>query len=104
MFESKGGGKSDYSPKYNEINLKEVIQQLTLKNFRNFSDATFSFEEKNFIHGKNGTGKTNILEALSIFETPIVDIDFSLLLQKQEKNLYVELILKDGKTLAISYD
>jgi len=81
-----------------------VIQQITLRNFRNFSNTTFSFENKNFIHGKNGVGKTNILEAISIFDTPIVDIDFSFLLKKWEENLYIELVLENGKTLALSYD
>lgn len=43
------------------------IEKLTLKNFRNYKllDICFS-PEINFIIGENGTGKTNILEAVSI--------------------------------------
>lgn len=40
------------------------IRTLKLTNFRNFNQKQISLENKNFIYGKNGTGKTNILEAL----------------------------------------
>ena len=41
------------------------ISKILLKNFRNFSDAEFSFKNNlNFILGKNGSGKTSILEAI----------------------------------------
>ncbi len=43
------------------------IQDITLKNFRNYSELHLSFSpEINFIIGKNGVGKTNILEAIAI--------------------------------------
>ena len=81
-----------------------MIQKLTLKNFRNFSDRSFSFWEVNYISGFNGAGKTNILEALSLFSEPILDIDFSLLVNKWEEVLYLEILLSDGKKVSISYD
>lgn len=81
-----------------------MIQQIRLQNFRNFSNTTFQFENTNFIYGENGMGKTNILEALSIFDTPIVDLDFSLLLKKWENIMYVEITLCNGKKIGISYD
>lgn len=41
------------------------LKKIHLKNFRNFSDVNFSFNNKlNFILGKNGSGKTTVLEAI----------------------------------------
>lgn len=45
-----------------------LITELTLQNFRNHAFRQFEFSKKiNFFIGKNGTGKTNILEAISLF-------------------------------------
>ena len=45
------------------------FRNITLNNYRNFSNFNFNFcEGTNLIIGKNGTGKTNILEAISLFE------------------------------------
>ena len=45
------------------------FQNILLSNYRNFIDDKFNFEPGcNVIVGKNGSGKTNILEALSLFE------------------------------------
>lgn len=81
-----------------------MIEKLLLKNFRNFSDSEFYFQQKNFISGKNGMWKTNILEALSLFASPLLDIDFSMLLKKWEEVLYIEIVLIDGKKVSLSYD
>lgn len=44
-----------------------MIHSLTLKDFRNYHNQTFVFEDKNIVlYGSNGRGKTNILEALSL--------------------------------------
>ena len=44
-----------------------LITKLSLKNFRNYSELSLKFSpEINFITGSNGSGKTNILEAVSI--------------------------------------
>lgn len=41
------------------------IKTLKLKNYRSYSDITFSFDEKlNILVGKNAQGKTNVLEAI----------------------------------------
>jgi DNA replication and repair protein RecF len=43
-----------------------AIDKTRLYNFRNFSDTVFKFKENiNFIYGENGSGKTNILEAIN---------------------------------------
>lgn len=44
------------------------IAEITLNNFRNYHSKTISFREGiNVIVGNNGVGKTNILEAISLF-------------------------------------
>ena len=43
------------------------LKTLTLNNYRNFTQVSFSFKNGiNIICGDNGTGKTNILEAISL--------------------------------------
>jgi DNA replication and repair protein RecF len=43
-----------------------ILKNIILKNFRNYSEQKFLFNDKfNFIFGNNGHGKTNILEAVS---------------------------------------
>lgn len=42
-----------------------MIKELSLWNFRNFSQSFFTFENgKNLVLGPNGSGKTNLLEAI----------------------------------------
>ncbi len=44
-----------------------VIDKIHVKNFRNYTDTSFAFSgDHNFIVGKNGTGKTNVIEAVTI--------------------------------------
>lgn len=44
-----------------------MFQELTLRDFRNYQSSTLSFgHEVNIFLGKNGQGKTNILEALQL--------------------------------------
>ncbi|MCX8083761.1 MAG: AAA family ATPase [Calditerrivibrio sp.] len=40
------------------------LKGLNLLNFRNYTSRSFTFEKKNFIFGKNGSGKTSLLEAI----------------------------------------
>lgn len=43
------------------------VDKLVLKNFRNYDSRCFEFSAgMNFIAGKNGVGKTNIIEAISV--------------------------------------
>lgn len=43
-----------------------LIQSLSLQNFRNFSMSTFDFAKTSLIYGINGSGKTSIIEAISL--------------------------------------
>ena len=44
------------------------IKDISLRNYRNYEDSFFSFSpEGSLIIGKNGKGKTNLLEAISYF-------------------------------------
>ena len=40
------------------------IDNLTLMNFRNYESLNISFGDLNIIYGLNGSGKTNIIEAI----------------------------------------
>ena len=45
------------------------FEKIKLENFRNFKEFTINFNNKcNVIIGPNGSGKTNILESISLFE------------------------------------
>ena len=45
------------------------FEKIRLENFRNFKEFTINFKNKcNIILGPNGSGKTNILESISLFE------------------------------------
>ena len=45
------------------------FEKIRLENFRNFKEFTINFNNKcNVIIGPNGSGKTNILESISLFE------------------------------------
>jgi len=46
------------------------LKNIELINFRNYESQKFEFSEKlNIIHGKNGQGKTNLLEAIFMLST-----------------------------------
>lgn len=45
------------------------LDQLNLDNFRNHTQAKLTFDRRNIILGKNGTGKTNIIEAIHLLCT-----------------------------------
>ena len=83
-----------------------MIQSIKLKNFRNFDNQEFYFcAGTNIIVGDNGKGKTNILEALSLFsKTSLVDLSFDSLLSRDADVMYVEAKNTSGDTLSISYD
>ena len=45
-----------------------IIESLKLNNFRNFKTLNIHFTKGiNFLYGKNGSGKTNVVEAIYFF-------------------------------------
>lgn len=47
-----------------------IVKSVTLTNYRNYIEQTIAFDKGiNIIHGKNGQGKTNILESIFICST-----------------------------------
>lgn len=44
-----------------------MLTSLTLDSFKNHANRSFSWGEKNILTGANGSGKTNILEAIYLF-------------------------------------
>ena len=45
------------------------FQNINFNNYRNFSKSSFNFDKGcNVILGNNGSGKTNILEGISLFD------------------------------------
>jgi len=66
------------------------INKIFLANFRNFSDAQFSFEEGlNIVIGPNASGKTNLLESIFLIATG-----------KSWKAGIEEEMIKEGQNLA----
>lgn len=69
------------------------LKYIYLRNFRNFAEADFIFGPKlNVIHGENGRGKTNLLEAIILlsigrsFRTPHLNE----LIREKEAGFYLE--------------
>ncbi len=77
-----------------------LLSELKLYNFRNLKDQTVSFSDGiNLIIGKNGQGKTNVLEAINLISTArsfrsnkISDLVFW---GKHESSVFGSVILKD---------
>ncbi len=81
-----------------------MIESIFIKNFRNFQEKEISFSwEKNIIIWKNGKGKSNILEALSLPVWPLVESHPSYLTQKG-KNIFFIRYQLCSNNISISYD
>ena len=73
------------------------IKDIQLINFRNFTNSKLSFDEKlNIFFGQNGSGKTNILEAISLVAKGrgIRNASINDLIKKNEKNFLIKNNLK----------
>ncbi len=70
-----------------------IINNICFNNFRNFSNYKISFDKKlNIFYGKNGCGKTNILEGISLIAKGrgIRNSNISNLIKKKEKNFSIK--------------
>ena len=68
-----------------------IVKSLNLKNFRNYKNSTFSFKPGiNILLGKNGIGKTNIVEAI-----------YYLALTKSFRTNFDEVLIKENEEFAI---
>lgn len=80
-----------------------TIERIDMRNFRNFSQREISFSSWiNLIIAKNGSGKTNILEALSFPYGYFVENHGEYLVKQGEKNYYLTLELETQR-IAHSY-
>lgn len=92
-----------------------IVKNVHLRNFRNYQDEIISFGDSlNIITGKNGQGKTNILESLVLLSTTrsFKDVDDSMMIKHKElfgdvcanffddRNKQLKVVLSNkGKTL-----
>lgn len=83
-----------------------MISEIKLVHFRNFPYKKIdSLEEKNFIIGQNGKGKTNILEALSLLGNNTINgISIENLVEKNENNFFIEYLDDQIWSVGISFD
>ena len=73
------------------------INEIELKNFRNFKNNKFLFNSKsNIFYGNNGSGKTNILESVSIIGKGrgIRNANISDLIKNKEENFLIKSMLE----------
>ncbi len=78
-----------------------VLEKVTLKNFRNYSDFIFSPASRSLIVGDNGKGKTNLLEALTLLfwiRSFRVCLPESLVNNQKEEAFLSAQICQEGKT------
>ena len=69
------------------------INQISFKNFRNFSNVDINFQDKtNIFFGDNGSGKTNILEGISLISKGrgIRNSSIKDFIKNEEKNFYIK--------------
>jgi len=87
-----------------------TISKLVLSNFRNFKNKTLEFSDNlTLLHGRNGAGKTSILEALTIFgrSSSLRGADFEQMINQGQKNFICYLELQNHEfidNMKISYN
>ena len=70
-----------------------ILKSINLINFRNFKNFDLSFDQKlNIFFGQNGSGKTNILEAISLIAKGrgIRNSNISSLIQNNQNNFLIK--------------
>ena len=68
------------------------VNNINLKNYRNFKSLNANFENINIIYGNNGAGKTNILESISLMGKGrgFRNANITNLIYKNEKNFLIQ--------------
>lgn len=82
------------------------IKEIVLTNFRNYNQNKFVFSpEGSIIVGPNGTGKTNLLEAISFpaFGKSIRQIPDSELIKFNEKEFFLTVLFADKDNKSLKY-
>lgn len=95
-----------------------IVNNLNLRNFRNYEEEFFEFDKKvNIIYGNNAQGKTNILEAIYICSTTkshrsnknieLIKFDereahIKIFLDKKDKEHRIDVHLRKNKTKGIA--
>jgi DNA replication and repair protein RecF len=86
------------------------VKQLVLRNFRNYVDEVVAFTPGiNLIYGRNGSGKTNLLEALYLLSTgrSFRTSHLTDLIRKGASYFYIEAVFEKEEihqTLSIGFD
>lgn len=86
------------------------LKHLILRSFRNYSEAQIPFEKGvNVIQGKNGAGKTSLLEAIFLLSTgrSFRTAHLTDLIKKGASHFYIEAHFEQGgveQVLSIGYD
>lgn len=84
------------------------IKQITMANFKNYEQQTYTFHNQTVVMGKNGTGKTTIAEAMvwCLFGTDITGVskqDQKLLrLGKKDMSVTIDCVTDAGEVMSIS--
>ncbi len=93
-----------------------MVSSIRLQNFRSYSDASFEFEPGvNIIIGPNGSGKTNLLEAILVIcsgnsyrarDLELIQFDkpWARLDGQFEKHVRILKLVKDAKTTQKSFE
>ncbi len=78
--------------------MENIIQSVSIKNFKSIKELDFECKKVNVFIGKPNVGKSNILEALSLFAFPIANsFDINKFLRlKTMKNLFNDNITKQN--------
>ena len=97
-----------------------IIKALELRNYRNYAQACINFDPKtNILYGKNGQGKTNILESVYLCgvtkshrgnkDKELIKFDeneshIKCLIEKDKRERRIDIHLKKGMTKGIAID
>ena len=77
------------------------IKQIQLNNYRNFRNFSLNFDSKaNILYGNNGSGKTNILESISLLSKGrgIRNSQLLNIIHKDEKQFFIKSLLEINKS------